>query len=139
MKELLFRGLNRRGLWVYGIPNTYAKNRRNCIMITSSSEFEQFDFNTLGQYTGLDDVKREKIFDGDILEYEHKGVKSLGKIETVRGGFIFVRKYWWSDKTFPHIGDALADNQTRGWIEECCQVVGNVYNLKIAEKGKLND
>jgi hypothetical protein len=64
MREILFRGrVVKTGEWVYGdlVHHPY-----NTILINGVSVVRE----TVGQYTGLNDSFREKIFEGDIVKFQ---------------------------------------------------------------------
>lgn len=77
MREILFRGKRTYdGEWLYGV---YADDRIcdtdfPCIipLLEEKHEDEHWavDPNTVGQFTGLNDMDGKKIFEGDICEWE---------------------------------------------------------------------
>jgi uncharacterized phage protein (TIGR01671 family) len=70
MREIEFRGKSisnipeENGRWVYGLLWKEADFYRIGASLMLSSNIDQ---ETIGQYTGLNDKKGTKVFDGDIL------------------------------------------------------------------------
>lgn len=75
MREILFRGKRESdGKWVYGFPKSKCDSwddgwysEKHWYILLPTDGCYEVDPATIGQYTGLNDVNEEKIFDGDIL------------------------------------------------------------------------
>lgn len=68
MREILFRGKCIQGKeWVYGY--FFAKPILEKYFIELGNEMWQVDPTTVGQYTGLQDMNGNKIFEGDIVNF----------------------------------------------------------------------
>lgn len=72
MREILFRGKSiKTGEWVYG--DLYATGETPMIVKDGTTNdidnFVVVDKDTIGQYTGFDDINNNKIFDNDICKF----------------------------------------------------------------------
>ena len=144
MREILFRGKRTiNGDWVYGdfVRGNERKSLRDSIFVYDSEtqSFNDYEINpsTLGQYTGLTDKNRKRIFEGDILH--------IAKIADGIGGYyqppldypVNVVVKWdlcawmwetlFDDKSYITFPDA--------WCHYECEVIGNVHdNTELLEK-----
>ena len=90
MREILFRGKRQEndvygkvGEWVYGIPIqnkigtfiSFDKNPHYCYQdyYIELDEISKIDPETVGQYTGMTDIRGNRIFEGDIVNCTYDG------------------------------------------------------------------
>ena len=129
MREILFRGKvsnevlgyeqnKPNGTWVYGFY-------RDKIGLPTISEFSfkyadyidyEVDTNTIGQFIGKLDKNGNKIFDGDVVKFEHpSGDKYTGYIcyEPNEVGYVI------------KLTDAY---YIIGYIDEFYEIIGNIYD-----------
>lgn len=122
-RELLFRGKRiDNGEWEYGKFVTFKSlmKRREYYIIPVFSESLcgiSVDPRTIGQYTGLDDMNTERIFEGDIIQCSVDS--KLYKVEYVSEnwfGFCFIK--YGTDECM-HLYE----------LDECdIKVVGTIYD-----------
>lgn len=87
MREIEFRGLS-NGSWVYGV---YVDGYIIDGIVEANDEYITIeswipvDKNTIGQYTGLEDIEYVEIYEGDIVEVD--GMYN-SVVEFIDGGFV---------------------------------------------------
>lgn len=99
MREILFRGKSKiSGEWVFGAPicveeNTYPTDRVLLVRAVNYDELDNFAPQyeseevipaTVGQFTGLYDEHGNKVFEGDIVEFNE--ARRLSVVFAQKGG-----------------------------------------------------
>ena len=114
MREILFRGKRiDNGEWTYGFVEVYDDGA--CFITKPNGEGDKVDPTTVGQYTGLNDKNRKKIFEGDIVSGFFNHEKIVGYI------------FYGSDASFFIQRDGLFGiglNNASDWLE----VIGNIHD-----------
>lgn len=143
MREILFRGKNDRGKWVYGsliVAGEY------CCILESEKDVHPMDYpyldselgtidgkatpvmpETISQYTGYTDKNGKKIFDGDIVKTKYGRlciVEWLSTTSTARWDLSVVG-------TIDNVLRTEPPSRYDLWWSENLEIVGNIYdNLK---------
>ena len=142
-REILFRA-KCSGKWRYGSyvhfnkkPTHYCFNCNYKDFIVTNGVYDEHyyaitELSSLGQYTGLKDKNRKKIFEGDIL---YQGAKMLGVVcISARYGISIQKKSsTWSLINF--VLDSDFDTSVLSDVE----VVGNIYDNPELMKGGSNE
>lgn len=133
MRKILFRGKRvNNDEWAYGAYCHYDDDdvleagKDSCDYIIEKHNGQNFPFicvsaETIGQYTGMDDLNGTKIFEGDIIEYEtsYSRIKRRAVIEYGMG--CFTARY--DDLNTPAL-DLVFDNAYGDGVV----VIGNIYD-----------
>ena len=129
MRENLFKGIRRdSGEWIEGQllyfkasvgTEEFALISESCEWDTSNEWFNlckraKVIPSTIGQYTGVNDINANKIFEHDIVRKYVNGKELIGVVEFSDGAF----------------GVRFADGsgQLLCFFGDCCEVIGNIHN-----------
>ena len=150
MREILFRAKRLdNGEWVQGLlwRKKYKSNKLFISCFPNEDDDEEcfvVDSETVGQFTGLTDKNRQKIFEGDIVSFRHR--KSDFDIESEYPFFIskeYNRNYVIEfSNTTTHYGLRFKNGSItfpckRGTlINGDCKVIGNIFdNPELLKEG----
>ena len=129
MRDILFRGKRLdNGKWVYGYYVHQYKADEIYLPEPDEDGFESRHISpeTVGQYTGLKDNNGNRIFEGDIVDYEDE---APGQYEYHDSLFINRGVIKYSEGSFYFTNAVAANLQDfvyKGVLD--CMVVGNIYD-----------
>ena len=116
MRDILFRGkttTTKKSRWMYGL---LLKNEYGWQIINDKQVKYVFEYS-IGEYIGIKDVKRKKIFEGDIL----KDTDGLTYVVVFEDQCFTLRQYF--DGVVGDLG------KYPGKITSEYEVVGNIYDI----------
>lgn len=141
MREILFRGKNEYGVWVYGMYIPY-QNGEAAILYEKFSAYgyEAIELcqrskvipETVGQFTGFNDKNGKKIFEGDY--WIDTDENDIFVVEFRNGQYCFViygacgvlMEYGY-DETAGGFGECDCVPMTDYYIEEM-EIIGNIHD-----------
>ena len=142
MREILFRGKNDSGEWVYGwlghpqCYNTTTKMISSVYFTEISDDLKSrlniiVDYNSVGQFTGLTDKNGKRIFEGDVVKFTDSpfGYSYTGVVCFNEGSFCIKYEYWKKEK-FHRIGqtDKWQDMGASGIVTYQYEILGNIHD-----------
>ena len=142
MREIKFRAIPvGKDYFVYGYYAKLGKGENaDHYIIQNGSEVSLFekeedskyfndvliDLKTLGQATGLEDVKKKEAYTGDIFKQE--GRKFRWMIYLSDGGARCCTTNEWNDTNGdPVLCEGLSDLQSSRWFIQNAEIVGNIW------------
>lgn len=118
MREIKFRGLDKFGIWYYGLPSYGTNNQITEIEVKCCGEFVEVIPETIGQYTGFIDEGGKGIYEGDIVEFMDYGWND-DEYNCV-GEVIFEDGAW-------HITNSISTSELFNYDGEGIRVIGNIH------------
>lgn len=126
MREILFRGKQAEGKWVFGDIRHDYDGEPKCISDYCGSN--PVDPVTVGQYTGLTDKNGKRIFEGDTVKVEYVGGNTgLSGTETVAFHDGMFGYFWGYNRDFTPLA---------GFVRHTFEVIGNIHDNPEKEKGQ---
>lgn len=139
MREILFRGKRTDNEeWVEGFYQEYPKYYVH-IQSEYNDWFPVFP-ETVSQYIGLKDRDGQKIFEGDIVEYESHGyipITERGVVIFEKGCFGIEHSTEYGTRIFHRIGQTSEwrDMGASGIITYTYKIIGNIHDNPELLKG----
>ncbi len=121
MRDILFRGKWKgTNVWLYG-ELIYASDKERIAIVTQDDHTAEIEYDTAGQYTGLQDKKGNRIFEGDVVHSKRKNY-----LITFRDGMFYASV----EECNEHIygGFPLHALTTTADDDRLCEIVGNRYD-----------
>ena len=133
MRTIKFRGKSIDGKeWLYGDLVSSADKKRFAILVNNKESYDECEVapETIGQFTGLYDCNGNKIYEGDIVEWEKDGLMYVVKFWS---GMFYASVKECNDGIFGGFPlHALTKHDDRK-----CKIVGNIYdNPELLKGGK---
>lgn len=120
MREIIFRGQTNNGKWVYGnLSHREIEGGYSCDYIEEqeSGAYTEVLPETIGQFTGIRDANKERIFEGDIISEENTSIKRHVCYNEKEARFVAKAE------------DGFFCSLSQEWVTECHKViVGNIHD-----------
>lgn len=143
MREILFRGKTENGEWICGdllhpdlCGNGYsiedfAKEKNNCFDVIPE---------TVGQYTGITDKNRKRIFEGDIVKNDWcfacgNSVVKFGQYKPLDMSNDYQQGHLGFYLEHIHKADKRAMRKDIMYFANRCEVIGNIHDNPELLKG----
>lgn len=115
--EILYRGKRtENGEWIYGLPHYNLDDKIEFIIVPGKIYPNCFkvEVDTIGQFTGVPDMNKKPIFEGDIVVDRTMVFRVIGQIiyNTDKAAFVFKNSV---------TEESLAKHR---WLE----IIGNIYD-----------
>ena len=124
MRTIKFRGKSIDGEeWLYGDLVSSANKKRFAILVNDAESYDEceVDPETIGQFTGLYDCDGNKIYEGDIVEWEKDGLMYVVKFWH---GMFYASAKECNDGIFGGFPlHALTEHEDRK-----CKIAGNIFD-----------
>lgn len=145
MREILFKGKTLNGEWVQGDLSQHKTGKKfiRCKNKDALCSYEVIP-NTVGQYIGLTDKNRTKIFEGDIVEvwYKQRTLENNTEPQKYKAIIVFGNPngfYSWGYQ-LKMIDDFPYNNDILFWVEmedtgAFVEVIGNIHDNSELLKG----
>lgn len=122
MRDILFRGRDEKGVWRYGylFVTKESGGKHALIWDRELDGPKAVDINTVGQFTGTEDDKMNKTFEGDIV-MDLLGRKWEVYFDSKEA------KFWWRENGYIFGEDNEQDDPAYPYWEDCL-ILGNIHD-----------